>query len=177
MNVYTRASSTTGSPRAQVVQNDILTILETDRDWYRVLIQKNGLEGWIENNSNHVRLFDGTLPPMPTQASTSEPGGCINVTITRNHKSDDIFDDVTLNWSNPPLGTERLQLEVRGTNASGQQALVVQPTFSDLGSPYTVQQWMFEDGNFTFDSTYTFFVTVLDGSGNVIRQLSGTFTQ
>ncbi|MCA9943982.1 MAG: hypothetical protein KC449_10895 [Anaerolineales bacterium] len=179
VNIYTQASSVTGAPRAQVVQDDILLILESDGDWHRVQIQKNGIEGWIENKPADVQPFNGTPPAtsIPATIETTATSSCITVSTAQNSISDDIFDDVTLNWHNPPAGTSELKIEVKGINSNGQNAVVVGPVFSDLNSPYTVQQWMFEAGNFTFDSTYTFFVTVLDGAGNQICQTTGTFSQ
>ncbi|MCA9900019.1 MAG: hypothetical protein H6654_16785 [Ardenticatenaceae bacterium] len=180
VNVYTQPSSITGAPRAQVVQNDILLILETEDNWYRVQIQKNNIEGWIENKPEDIQLFSGTPPatlPSGSTPATSIPSTCITVFVTRNSISNDFFDDVTLNWQNPPIGTHELQIIVTGINSNGEEAFVVPSAISDLNSPYTIQQWMFEAGNFTFNSTFTFYVNVLDSESNQICQTIGNFEQ
>ena len=181
VNIYTRDSDVTGAPRGRVSQGDVLEILDLndDGDWYYVLVVKNGIEAWIQNDPNIVVPFDGE-PPVISQDPVSEEqpvaSGCLQVTITRIFKSNDIFDDVVLNWSNIPADATRAQLSVSGPTVSGETKLVVQPTFNDLKSSYTVQQWMFEAGNFSFNATYRYTVRVLAGSSEICT-VTGTFEQ
>ena len=181
VNIYTRDSDVTGAPRGRVSQGDVLEILDLndDGDWYYVLVVKNGIEAWIQNDPNIVVPFDGE-PPVISQDPVSEEqpvaSGCLQVTITRIFKSNDIFDDVVLNWSNIPAEATRAQISVSGPTVSGETKLVVQPTFNDLKSSYTVQQWMFEAGNFSFNATYRYTVRVLAGSSEICT-VAGTFEQ
>lgn len=159
----------------------------SESEWLKI-VNDSGIEGWVADcevtlsstNLSNVpvvwtdlvtaRDCDGSPPPL----TPYPPNGCVNVSMTRTDWPDREFDDILLSWSNVPGAATRLELWVTGPTNDGVIAYVIYPTFSDVNTPYEVELFKFEDGDFKPGATYTYVVRPYNGN-NLICTTQGTF--
>lgn len=161
----------------------------TEQNEWLQIITDRGIEGWVAycevilsvpNLEDVPITWNGSVTPKLCRdiaSGTSVPptGNCVNVTLSRTDWPGKEFDDVLLSWSNVPSTATQLKLSVSGpTNDSGTD-YVVDPTFSDTGTGYKVELFMFEDGDFKPGATYTYVVQPVNTSGGIICTTQGTF--
>lgn len=157
-------------------------------EWLQIITAR-GVKGWVANcevvlssdNLDSVPIaWDGSVTAKncltgSSETSTLNSGSCVNVILTRTDWPSKEFDDVLLTWSNVPANATRLKLWVEGPTNDGVTAYVIHPTFSDTQTPYKVELFKFEDGDFKPGVPYTYVVQPLNAAGGVICTREETF--
>ncbi|MEZ4590009.1 MAG: SH3 domain-containing protein [Chloroflexota bacterium] len=157
-------------------------------EWLQIETDRN-VKGWVANCE--VELSSSDLDDVPiawngavtaktcangNSGTTVVPSGnCVNVTLSRTDWPSKEFDDVLLTWSNVPTNAAQLKLWVEGPTNDGVTAYVIHPTFSDTQTPYNVELFKFEDGDFKPGVPYTYVVQPLNAAGGIICTTQGTF--
>jgi hypothetical protein len=154
-------------------------------EWLQVVTSR-GIEGWVD--PEFVEFITGSLDQVPItwsgavtppQPQDGENGAvqqsCVTVTVSKRDVPLKAFDDVTLDWSNAPSGTARLWLSVYISQADGSKVYAVDPTYSDLITPYIIHEWVFADRHFAPGTTFTYTAEAQDAGGNKICTTTGAF--
>lgn len=157
-------------------------------EWLQIKTERD-VEGWVANCE--VVLSSSDLDDVPiawngavtaktcatgNSGTTVVPAGpCVNVTLSRTDWPSKEFDDVLMTWSNVPANATQLWLWVEGPTNDGVIAYVIHPTASDIQTPYKVELFKFEDGDFKPGVPYTYVVQPLNAAGSIICTTQGTF--
>lgn len=157
-------------------------------EWLQIKTERD-VEGWVANCE--VVLSSSDLDDVPiawngavtaktcatgNSGTTVVPAGpCVNVTLSRTDWPSKEFDDVLMTWSNVPANATQLWLWVEGPTNDGVIAYVIHPTASDIQTPYKVELFKFEDGDFKPGVPYTYVVQPLNAAGGIICTTQGTF--
>ena len=161
-------------------------------EWLQIVTDR-GVEGWVANCE--VTLFSTNLGDVPITwtglvtpkncddisssggagISTSPVGNCVNVSLSYTDWPGREFDDILLSWSSVPSTAVKLQLWVEGPTNDGVTAYVIFPTFSDIYTPYKVELFKFEDGDFKPRATYTYVVQPYNEDDQIICTTQGVF--
>jgi hypothetical protein len=159
-------------------------------EWFQIISARE-IEGWVaiceivlssSDLSTIPIVWSGAVTPKNClSGSVNEEGnplssnGCITVNLTFEDKPSREFDDVLLTWANAPSTAVGLNLLVTGPTNEGETDYVIDPTYSDLNTPYKVELFKFEDGDFMPGASYTYVVQPVNVAGDVICSTEGTF--